>query len=661
MNVKSWQQQISFIFFLFATVVSVAQKGSDPLLVKKADYTIPLRFEVSSPQQSMPPLEFDYELSKDGQNLRISSVYFNAKTFSVELALPSMKDPGIAEKLRIPKTPVLFLNWPQVLLKNPRIEVLSKTGSVVWALEIDSKQILEFENRKKNWAQSLSQEDRLNSTLLKTTYMVDNLKSRKTPFWNSRGPFRFCLSSKEGRAQAKMCSPQYGIRLKDGNIELGLLKGNQRTARVLMMNEEAPLAGRPAAVLDMPFMFYADMSYGASLEFIAKPNPLYLADISADKNSDDVVISGFHTQPLGEVRILNPDEESYLVRLLGWQETIGDLRKFWQIKIKRSDAFLDLPGQGAGLFRQRLLLQKLPTEAWRPYAHRETLDGTYVDGAKIFLRKNPKLKISSQENLIENGKDSREVTWRIQAKKRGELNKSYVTLSSGSQDFKAYYEIYKGYPREFSFRLTGTAQLSGGITLLGESAFNYWFEDIAGSTNYLFSRQRWGLSAKYFRSLTPLEISSSTGAKSNANFDILVGDIKYRFSRGLWARDESWGAIGSFQKLNYDVISAPMLGVGVFWARSMPRIFDQLFNIVPIMRYPKWVDAEYIQYFNSLNSDVSLGNNFALNFHGKVLWSQDIFGEAGFGLKQYSVSDKSLNKKAGFTSFYGTVGLGVNF
>jgi hypothetical protein len=103
------------------------------------------------------------------------------------------------------------------------------------------------------------------------------------------------------------------------------------------------------------------------------------------------------------------------------------------------------------------------------------------------------------------------------------------------------------------------------------------------------------------------------------------------------------------------------LGVGVFWARSMPRIFDQLFNIVPIMRYPKWVDAEYIQYFNSLNSDVSLGNNFALNFHGKVLWSQDIFGEAGFGLKQYSVSDKSLNKKAGFTSFYGTVGLGVNF
>lgn len=658
---KKWQLQINFLFFLFVSIHSVAQKGNDSYSVKNAEYTIPLRFEVTSSDQPMPALEFDYEMSKDGQSLRISSLFFDSKSFSVELMVPAVKDPGIAEKLRLTKNPVLFLSWPQVFLKYPKMEVLSKTGSVVWSIDLDSKKLSEFDNRKKNWAQSLSVDERNASSILKSTYVIENLKTKKAPFWNSRGPFRFCLSAKEGRAQTKMCSPQYGIRLKDGNIELGLLKGNQRSPRVLIMNEEAPLAGRPAAVLDMPFMFYADMSYGASLEFIGKPNPLFLADISADKNSEDVLISGFHTQPLGDLKILNPEEESYLVRLLGWQETIGDLRKFWQIKIKRSEAYLDLPGQGAGLFRQRLLLQKIPTEAWRTYAHKETLDGTYVDGAKIFLRKNPKLKITSQENQIESGKESSEVVWRIQAKKRGELNKSYVNLSSGSQEFRSYYEIYKGYPREFSFRLTGTAQLSGGITLLGESAFNYWFEDIAGSTNYLFSRQRWGLSAKYFRSLTPLEISTSTGAKSNANFDILVGDIKYRFSRGLWARDESWGAIGSFQRLNYDVISAPMLGVGIFWARSMPRIFDQLFNIVPIMRYPKWVDAEFIQYFNSLNSDVSLGNNFALNFHGKVLWSQDIFGEAGFGLKQYSVSDKTLNKKAGFTSFYGTVGLGVNF
>jgi hypothetical protein len=62
-----------------------------------------------------------------------------------------------------------------------------------------------------------------------------------------------------------------------------------------------------------------------------------------------------------------------------------------------------------------------------------------------------------------------------------------------------------------------------------------------------------------------------------------------------------------------------------------------------------------------MDSNVTLNSPMSLNFHGKVLWTESIFGEAGFGMKRYGFSDSVLNQKAELNTFYGTVGLGINF
>jgi hypothetical protein len=145
------------------------------------------------------------------------------------------------------------------------------------------------------------------------------------------------------------------------------------------------------------------------------------------------------------------------------------------------------------------------------------------------------------------------------------------------------------------------------------------------------------------------------------NLTSLTADIKYRFTPGVWTRDASMGMMLGYQDLVFGNFKATMAGAGWFWARSMPRVFDNIFNWVPFMRYPKWVDMEVIYYFSSLKSNITLNSPFSVNFHGQILWSKSIFGEAGFGMKRYAFIDKTLNQKAELNTFYGTLGLGIKF
>jgi hypothetical protein len=176
----------------------------------------------------------------------------------------------------------------------------------------------------------------------------------------------------------------------------------------------------------------------------------------------------------------------------------------------------------------------------------------------------------------------------------------------------------------------------------------------------LLSRQRWGISAKYFQSFASFSLAQEKNA-TKMNLQVQTLDLKYRLTPGVWGRDETWGLIGGYQSVNFSGLLSKQLGTGVFWARSMPRIFDNIFNYLPLMGYPKFVDMEFIYYMASLTPNVSLQQNMALNFHGKVFWSDRLFGEAGFGTKTYGYSNRAQNKKAVFVSAFGTVGMGLNF
>lgn len=647
----------------------VAPLAAQKSLLKTAatrEFNKPLYFDQINNGVILPPLELEYDLGTSGGSLlKIGNVSFSEKNFYFRL-LPLGKTHSKIREVLSPAEAdkyALVLAWPEKLLTHGNLEMISRTGTVLWSYSFTRDDRTQWQQRLADWRRALikngiSEKSLQRAGIFGVQFALVDVQALKAPFWNQKESFRFCLSQTDGLNSTKMCSQRYGAKSSGNEVVMGKVRSEGLSPRALVQNEDAPLQNAIPVASDVPTSFFAELKTGESYEFITVPNKLELMDIADSKKPSVLRIVGYDTRPIGLSTLLNPDQYGPLTRMLGFEATIGDPRKFWAASLQREDAKIYLPGRVGGVFRQRFELSEIPRAQSRAFLHKRTPLGTYVDGIKLEGRKQPTALVSSEENfVVQDVQDPAHFSWHFKAIERGRINRSYLNVEVDGKTYRSFYEIYKGFPREVSGRFTGV-HAAGEFIFLGEVAYNQWFEDMFGWTNYWLSRQRWGVSGKYFQSLNKLKVDA---AGNTAPLSVMTLDLKYRAVPGLWGRDESIGGMLSYQNVTFDKMKAPMLGVGAFWARSMPKVFDDLFNIIPLMRYPKWVDMEFIYYVNSMNSSVKLNSSMSLNFHGKVLWTERYFGEAGFGIKRYGFADSSLNQKAELNTFYGTVGLGINF
>jgi hypothetical protein len=633
--------------------------------VKNPEYNQPMYFEVSDATLKLPPPEIEYDLSLDkSESLKVGNVLVNEKTFLIALRPLRQLFPHLNRVLsgKELERQVLVLRWPEALVKTGLLEMISREGKVLWKAEITDKDISNWKRQVEEWRNqgTIKNEkaETLASALTNTQMGFLDPKSLDIPL-EGKQFFRFCLTHVQERAQTKLCSRRYGTKGTGSQLFMGKVKSEVK-ARIFLQNEDAPLSGLVPVSLELPFRFYADLASGESYEFVALATKPQLMELTAVASQRDFIqVVGFATPPNQPFEILNEDTESGLVELLGFQSTIRDPRVFWSTRVSKENSVLYFSGVGGGLFRQRLDLGLIPASEVRPFLAAKTPPGTYLKEPLLHGRRSIKIGMSSAQGGGEvsiNKKNPSFFDWRFNAREKGEINRSYLSLGQNKQRTKAYFEIYRGYANELSTRLSGIMSSGDGM-IMGELAYNHWFESLFGSESYWGSYQRWGVSGKYFKSLTPLKFGGST----TANLDSTTFDIKYRFVPGLWTREESMGIMGSYQSVTFEKLVAPMMGFGWFWARSMPKVFDDLFNYLPFMEYPKWVDMEFIYYTSPMDAKIKMDMNWALNFHGQVLWKKAFFGEAGFGIRRYAFSNSSINQKAELNTFYGTMGLGIKF
>lgn len=630
---------------------------------KTARYNKPLSFDPSESGVLLPPPEIEYDLTlNDGKTLQIGNVRLNDRTFVFVLRpLNALNAQVAALAGDTSATPVLAMVWPPTMLKSGTLEMISRTGQVLWKYDIAAEDVAAWKANLAKWKKTLKDrgesDKKLRGGVFATQFVIRDLEKKGAPFFSKPGEtFRFCLTQAVDKMQTRLCSERFGTRRSRGKVVMGKV-ATSATPRIVVMNENGALKGSVPVAVDASAQFYADLAGGQSYEFLSLPPALNLVDLADTSKPGLLRVSGFGTAPTGPHAVLNPDRYGSLVKMLGFEPTIGDTRKFWAAGMKSQDPKLYFPGPGGGIFKQRFELSDIPRAAARPHFDRDTPKGTYSEEPKMFGRKQASSKVTSDQNSITlNPADPTLFTWNFRAKDKGVINRSEMTVTYDGKTYKGFAEIYRGYANELSGRFSGVAG-SGGFVLVGEVAYNHWFESLFGWENTMFSKQRWGASAKYFKSMTQL----SVGDDAKASLDVLAVDLKYRATPGLWTRDESVGGLLSYQTVTFDAVKAPMLGVGAFWARSMPRVFDGFFSWFPFMNHPKWVDMEFIYYVSSMKSDVTLNNTMALNFHGQVLWTESFFGEAGFGYKRYGFADKALNLDAKLDTFYGTMGLGLKF
>jgi len=555
---------------------------------------------------------------------------------------------------------VLYLTAPRVLEQEGVIEVLSEDGSILFSKEIQGENTnlgkLFAARLSSNFWNDLPMENQ--SHVLFYSREFQNLLLNP----NKKSGFRFCWKKVERNYFSNYCTPYYRYSSKENQI---VIQTQVAPSKAFLNHVEVEKKGVIPLRPHQEVRFLVKNLQGFSIEFYSRVPSLELTDFyDSDNKSQYILLFGHSQHPVSSpVKLFPFSPKSSSYPLINWDSTIGDTKDYWVTSIKKNDSSLILPGAGGGLFL-------FPIEVGIPplKLHKlnlvEPLTSTYSSHPMIQGLLPSRLELQAiapgKMNVLKN---STSFQWEIQTPESASINKADLIITDKSQDqaqsYTATYALYRGYSSEFSLRLAGSISTDGKLDYLGEVAYNQWFESLFGWSHSLLSQQRWGMSVKHFNPLS----------KNTLSLDVKLTtfDLKYRFSRGIWERDETWGLIFGAEDVYISQIHGSFAGIGIFWARSMPKMFDDIANRFPLMNYPKWVDMEMVYYPIPMDEAVEIGEapTYSVNFHGKVLWSKNIFGEAGFGLKGYSYIRSAINKKneqmVTINTFYGTMGLGLNF
>ncbi|WP_413585493.1 hypothetical protein [Bdellovibrio sp. HCB274] len=583
------------------------------------DYTRPLFFAVTEPEVKIKNPVVTYDLQSDkGSSLKIADFVFNNDSLQADIENNQLK-----------------ISWDTTILQTGDLTIIDSFGKELWKTKVDKSGDWKFD-----------------------------LKSAKGPQWQSGSHFRFCLRQEIDKGFTAMCTQNYGIEINGDAIKMDYTKSDAKP-RVIALNEERKkLKDSIEVAVGAPVGFLATLKSGATYEFMSEPIQPDLRDFIESETKGSITFKGTLPAPFGDSKVTPRIIYGAITKTLGFQKTIAEPSDLWEMDVSLKNPRLHFAGKYGGVFTHELEIKNYPKQKDRLFAHKDVLQGTYSTKEQMRIKVDKGAKVEGLEPLDEKDKDSDLRTWKFSAEQKYQLNKPQLLVSEGeaakSEPHKAYIEVYRGGAGEASLRLSGISTTQGGSTFVGEVHLQYWFNDLFDWQNNYLSKQRWGVSAKYFTSLADVTAKKDDDETTKVALNSTEVDLRYRFSQGLWERDETVGAILAYEVLSIGNQKANKMGAGLFWARSMPKAFDDLLNHIPFMKYPKFVDMEYIQFFGSTDSGTQMGNDFILNFHGKVLWTNSFFGELGFGVKKYDFTQAD-ESGATLSTFYGTVGLGMNF
>lgn len=538
----------------------------------------------------------------------------------------------------------LSFSWPILLTRSGTLSIETSDGKALWSANVSEASVLNWRAEQKKAG---SKNPHINSE-----WGIQDIDRNEFDFLWKGGFYRFCINQKNSDLEhLKICSAPFATRSRGDRLGL-IPRRIKNQPQVLLNDQNAGLRGTVNFPMGTPFTLKVVFFGGATIDIASQPTTLHLLDVVASNDKKSIIITGEGPRPYGKIKYVKLPPSHF------WAETGQDFKKIWQITIPREAPTVRVRGAFNIPFTLLFKYDKLPAEGDRVYITERPSGGTYSKSPRIYGFA-PNATNASSTELKARLLNQNEFEWTFAAPKKGSENRAHLSITNQSgQQWVSHHSLYRTYQYEASARLTGVSTGSSTVIPLGELAASAWFETFFGSRSELLSVQRWGVSARYFQALQAIELSADTTVDELSVANV---DFKYNVKRGLWNRDELFGLALSYERVGLPQISADLMGGGVYWARSMPKFIDDFFNLVPIMRHPKYVDVEFMYYPLSFSSEKSAGSSYNLNFHGKVFWTQQFFGEAGFGLKRFEFTDNQSDSAVSFSMAYGTVGLGFTF
>jgi hypothetical protein len=540
--------------------------------------------------------------------------------------------------------------WPLAISKTGRFTLETGDGSkTLFSYEITEKSLAEWKNRLKDAGSKLG---KIKSQARSHWGLPDVSKDDFGFLW-AGGTFRACLTLNVSEDESMhLCTAPFMVKGKDDKL-MGKLAPTPQEPTVQVAGQDIGPRGIVTFPDSKPILLRVFFKGGALVEIKTRPIELKLIDAVENADGSAVVLTGEGAKPAGQVIYLQRPSTHF------WSATGVPQRTIWRVTIPRQSPTVRALGAFNIPFTFLFRAEDLPKESDRLYVAKRAEEGTYSSEPVLDVMGPGGATVTSNEKAVQLGSHG-VYSWIFAAPNVGTENKAHIMVKTSTDQsakpWVAYHEMYRAYPYELSGRLTGVATSGRQTVLLVEAAGASWFEGLFGNGDWSF--HRWGLAGRYFQATSSMKISADT---SVSQFSALNLDLKYSFVRGMWNRDELFGAMLSTEMVTLGPTKANFLGGGAYWARTMPKVFDDIFNYLPFMKYPKYVDMEFIMYPMSLTSGITAGSTMNLNFHGKVFWTPRLFGEAGFGMKRFVYTDSSQGMDVTLNTFYGTVGLGLLF
>jgi hypothetical protein len=605
-----------------------------------------------SPDKNSIQLEqqkIDYDLTKE-TTLRLGPYLLNETTVSISLTREVSEFSNF----------IISFRWPTDFIQEGFLELINERGQVLWSRRLTEKNILNWQKQIELFKVSKSTSEHVGSQ-----YGLANQDFLKIPVTSITEPFRYCLTDEQKNGRLAVCSKTYQFQRVGGQLQISAVKKNiYPQVRV----NDKPVTNKGTAIFlenKIPIKFSAMLKSGTYFEFVSNPKDIFIVELTKDEAQQKIVITGFGDLPMEPIDESFVADSSYWSRL-NFSPTTGDLRKFWRIKVPQDNPYLYLKGEGGAPFRQGFIFNNLPSLAARIVIDKDSPRSTYSSVLRLRGQADKSLVLSSKNTIVKR-LEGNNFEWEFLSPKRNANNVGWLEVVEKDQKWLADYEVYRGFPGELSARLTAVLNDDAEFLFVSEYNGQYWFESIFGSQNKLLSRQRWGVAFNQYDIM-----SGSTDAIKE--FGATTADLKYRLTPGVWGREPTMGLVLSYMSFRYSFqdnvgradYEVPVAGVGAFWARSMPKLLDDIFNLAPFLRYPKWVDWEVIYYPLALGQDQTAQFMLTSKIHAKIQWTPRFFGEIGFNFRNYSFKDLGqtnpndrlgISIGAGFTS----LGFGFNF
>lgn len=292
------------------------------------------------------------------------------------------------------------------------------------------------------------------------------------------------------------------------------------------------------------------------------------------------------------------------------------------------------------------------------YTNEVDLNGTKVESEVLAAKQRNELFIHA---------NNKEFLWKFPTPNTGEVNKNYLSLQHKDKNYFFSQRIFRAHHSAFS----GALALSTSPTLDIVPGYNFWaehwFEQLWNKSKY--SYQRWGVQANIYETIQGFKPNKNFPEKISvlpANFDIL-----FRLKSGVRPVQSSFGL--GVRYLDFKLyrsissnIETRMLGIGAFWQTAPQKIIDDIFNVVPFFRYPKWLEVS-CYYYPLLLGPEQIGFSFSWQARGRMFFRKRWFLDASFNVNAISFKKSKISGVTnGADAFnigtaHGTIGLGFFF